>query len=223
MTCEKSLPAEFQRDEEISRRINEFFARAFRMPPDDYYSRLTLTDILSLKSALSDINNAITMQLTLHFVEWVGCVLSMDLVTRRNLRAAVLASKPSSNGYDVWCEKQPRFIAEVKCNIPINGGNKYGADQRTGIFKDIDALLSGKTKGMPITEPTLKFMVFLDIPAVREANNHLLKSAAALSKKLELLADGEQPFNANVVYIVHIPVGNFQPLRRSSTSVYSKP
>jgi hypothetical protein len=200
---------EYQKDVELSRRINQFLVQAFGLPKDDYYARLSGTNLLSLKAALSDINNAVTMRLTLCFLEWAARVLSMDALATNKLHDAVQRSKPSSNGYDLYCDGPTPFIAEVKCNVPINGGEKYGKAQKDGILKDIDALLKGKSKAASVKRNTLKFMVFLDLPEVQAANLHLSKSRKASSIPLQFLTSEERPSDPSVVYIVHIPLDRF--------------
>lgn len=199
----------YQKDVELSRRINQFLVQAFRLPEEDYYARLSITDFLALKAALSDINNTVTMRLTLCFVDWAARVFSMDTLTTNKLRDTVLQSKPNSNGYDVYCDGPTPFIAEVKCNVPINGSVKYGSAQRTGILNDIDALLTGKSKAASVTKNALKIMVFLDLPKVRAANLDLLKSSAVSSRPLHFLASEELPSDPNIVYIVHMPLDIF--------------
>src|SRR5205823_12777438 len=134
----------YQKDGELRQRINSFLQHAFDLPEADYYTRLDLKRLLLLKSALSDINNTVTMRLTLGFLDWAAQVLSFDARAIAQVRAKVLSTKPSSNGYDIHCTAPVPLVAEVKCNIPVNGGSKYGAAQRAGIAKDIDALLHGK-------------------------------------------------------------------------------
>ena len=205
----KGPQVEYQKDVELSRRINQFLVQAFGLPKEDYYARLSITNFLALKAALSDINNAVTMRLTLCFVDWAARVFPMDALATNKLRAAVLQSKPSSNGYDLYCDGPTPFIAEVKCNVPINGSERYGSAQRTGILNDIDALLTGKSKAASVTRTALKFMVFLDLPEVRAANLHFLKSGAASSRPLHFLASEERPSDPSAVYIVHMPLDIF--------------
>lgn len=80
----------YQRDTELRRRINAFLQSAFQLPEDDYYARLNPTSLLALKSALSDINNALTMQLTLGFLDWASRTLPIDKVAIAEIRAVVL-------------------------------------------------------------------------------------------------------------------------------------
>ena len=51
----------YQKDQELRRRLNAFFRDTFDLPDLDYYGRFDLKELLSLKSVLSDINNALTM------------------------------------------------------------------------------------------------------------------------------------------------------------------
>ncbi len=196
--------APYHREDELRRRINAFIRSAFDLPDDDYYGRLDLKNLLLVKSALSDINNTLTMRLTLGFLSWASKALSIDAFSIQRLRDDVLRTKPSSNGYDIYCAGPIPFVAEVKCNIPINGGTKYGSAQRIGIVKDINALLRGKSKAAVIDKRSLKFMVFVDLPEVRSANKHLLSSNSIAAMGFQMLGDSEVPSNPAVVYGVYV-------------------
>lgn len=196
----------YHREDELRRRINAFLCEAFVLPKCDYYERLDLKTLLSVKSALSDINNVLTMRLTLGFVSWASKNLKLDESSIGRMREEILKTKPSSNGYDIHCKGPVSLIAEVKCNMPINGGNRYGAAQRSGIMKDVDALLNGKSKSSPVDKRSLKFMVFADLPEVRDANNHLLSSSSLASKGFRLLSEGEEPKSPDVVYGVYAAI-----------------
>lgn len=197
----------YQKDDELRRRINSFLHNAFDLPEQDYYERLDIKNLLSLKSALSDINNALTMRLTLRFVDWATQVLSFDAVAKAQVLDDVLSKKPNSNGYDIHCAVPVPFVAEVKCNIPVNGGTKYGAAQRSGIMKDLDALLYGKSKTSSVDPNSLKFMVFIDLPEVRAANNHLLVSSSIAPKAFHFLKENEVPTDSGLVYGVYAALG----------------
>lgn len=58
---------QYHREEELKNRLNNFFITQFSLPEDDYYSRLDSEKII-LKIALSDINNLLTMKITISFV-----------------------------------------------------------------------------------------------------------------------------------------------------------
>ncbi len=197
----------YQRDEDLRQRINAFLQNAFQLPSDDYYGKLNLKSLLGMKSALSDINNTLTMHLTLGFIDWLAATLSLDVDASTKLRADVLRSKPSSNGYDVQSSAPIPLIAEVKCNVPINCGKKYGAAQKAGILNDINALLQGKSKASPPDTDALKFMVFLDLPEVRAANEHLIASNGKLSKAFRILKANEVPSDPTVVYGIYATIG----------------
>lgn len=197
----------YRKDDELRGRINEFIRVAFDLPDSDYYAKLDLKKIISLKSALSDINNVITMRLTLGFLDWLSKSLTLDSAAIATIRAQVLNAKPSSNGYDIHCTAPIPFVAEVKCNIPINGGSKYGAAQSAGILKDVEGLLRGKSKASSVGRDSLKFMVFLELPEVRAATEHLVKSNSKMSHAFHLLQPGEVPEDRQVVYGVYAELG----------------
>lgn len=197
----------YRKDRELRRRLNTFLRDTFDLPDADYYDNLDLTELLSLKSVLSDINNALTMRLTLGFIDWIGKVLTLDESSISATRRDVLTTKPNTNGYDVHCNTCPTFIAEVKCNVPINGGRVYGSRQMNGIIGDIESLLHGKSKAAPVEPEALKFMVFLDLPEVRAANDHLKSSNSKVPREFVLLRGHEKPIDHRVVYGVHVPLG----------------
>ena len=202
-----TVPVIYHREDELRRRVNDFMTTAFSLPERDYYDRLDLEKLLLLKSALSDINNTLTMRLTLSFLNWVFNNLNYDAETVNRLRAEVLRTKPSSNGYDIACNGPSPFIAEVKFNIPINQGDKYGSAQKRGIVKDIQALKYGKSKSIADHEKALKFMVFVDLPEVRAANTHLMLSNAVAGLNFQILEEGTVPNDTDVVYGIHTTVG----------------
>lgn len=96
-----SPDAAYRRDADLHRRINAFLCKAFHLPERDYFGEMDLGSLLELKSVLSDINNTLTMRLTLRFVDWAAKTLQMDQAALMRLRNDVLNTKPSSNGYDV--------------------------------------------------------------------------------------------------------------------------
>jgi hypothetical protein len=198
--------ATYQREEELRRRVNRFLEQAFDLPAADYYARLDLQALLGLKSALSDINNTLTLRLTLGFLKWAAQTLSLAEEDVELLRAQILASKPSSNGYDVQFHAPP-FIAEVKCNVPINGGAVYGSAQQSGVLADVRVLMEGKFKAQDAPENALKFMVFMDLPNVRLANEKLIKNNPRLQGRLVPLPTDAPPSDPNVVYAVYAQLG----------------
>jgi hypothetical protein len=136
----------YNREVFLRDRLNAFLTRELGLPTADYYGSLSVEALLSLKSVLADINNVFTLKVSLDFVDWLaGCFKLPDEDALR-IRESVLATKPSTNGFDIHIPSPIKAVAEVKCNVPINKGNKYGSAQRTGIEKDVTALLQGKPK-----------------------------------------------------------------------------
>jgi hypothetical protein len=80
----------YRRDETLRQRLNEFLSQSFRLPEADYYSRLSPRRLLQLKSVLADINNSLTLRLTLGFIRWAERALPLDKVTTREIRDGVL-------------------------------------------------------------------------------------------------------------------------------------
>lgn len=196
----------YDRERELRSRLNLFFVERFGLPESDYAGSLELSSLLNLKAVLSDINNMITLKLALGLADWASKQFKLDDMATQELRRIVLNAKPNSNGFDVWLGYPVAFVAEVKCNIPVNGGNKYGARQRQGIVADINALLNGKRKASIVTEGIPKIMALLDLPEIRAANEHLLKTDVSLLTKLVFLPPGQTPTNLNYVHGVYISI-----------------
>lgn len=198
----------YSREKELLARLNRFFVEEFDLPPKDYAEALNFLSLLNLKSVLSDINNTITLKLSLGLVDWISEKFKLGDATVAELRRSILGSKPNSNGFDVCLGYPIAFVAEVKCNIPINGGNKYGAQQRHGIVTDINALLHGKRKASIAPQNALKILAFLDMPAIRAANEHLLKTDVSLLTKLVFLPPDKTPTDLNYVHGVYIKIAS---------------
>ncbi len=196
----------YDREHKLQARLNQFFVEGFNLPEKDYAGNLSLLALLNLKTVLSDINNTITLKLSLGLADWVSQKFELNESATNELRRSILKTKPNSNGFDVWLGYPITFVAEVKCNIPVNGGNKYGAQQKQGIISDIDALINGKRKASMLTQDVLKFIAFLDLPSIREANKHLMKTTPTLNEKLVFLEPNQNPIDLNYVYGIYISI-----------------
>lgn len=77
--------------------------------------------------------------------------------------------------------------------------------KKVRIWKDIEALHEGHTK-VAFNPHAYRFMVFLDRPDIREANNYLIASCPKLSHCLQFIENIEslptQP--SNIVYGAYI-------------------
>lgn len=145
---------------------------------EDFYSELSITDLIKLKLALSDINNIITLRLTLAAAKFLYANGIINEKQKEELIKAINKVSPNANGYDIEIQEDgnyPPVIAEVKANVPcvgiktqINGitvGARYGANQKKRLLEDIDSLLNGKSKAtiQPNSNPApLKFIFVLD-------------------------------------------------------------
>ncbi len=62
--------------------MNVFLKSELGLPDENYYSRLGLEGFLRLKSVLSDINNILTLKVSLAFAEWVTLHLELNNAAR---------------------------------------------------------------------------------------------------------------------------------------------
>ncbi len=175
----------------------------------DYFSKLTIADLLKLKVALSNIHNDITLKLTETFIDSLQ-KYNLNFISPNiwdAIRTQVNATNANTNGYDVQWE-DPAILAEVKANIPVNGGDTFGAQQKVGILNDITSLLNGKQKVTLEKDISkyMKFIVMLDTGKQRAAMHKLITNAN-ISKLVEEYV--EQPLKdlaLHKVYIVYISI-----------------
>ncbi len=194
----------YRRENQLRESLNNFLKREFELPQLDYYARMDLGGFLQLKSILSDINNILTLRVTLAFAKWVAKHLSLDESARQQMIAQIQETKPSANGYDIEVSEPVKLIAEVKCNIPINGGRVYGSAQKDGIAKDIKALIHGKTKSSISPTEYLKFMVFLDMSEIRDATSHFVKNMKEEKSRIVFLDKNAVADDTNKVYVAYV-------------------
>lgn len=194
----------YDREQALRTRLNMFLNESFGLPDQDYYSQLDRKALARLKSLLSDINNIFTMRICIEFVQWLGKTLELDAATRVALKNSVLRSAPSNNGFDLDMQEPIGIVAEVKCNVPINGGQIYGSAQREGIVRDIKALMEGKKKSRANTSECLKFLVLLDTPEVRAATLHLVRNLRKYKDDVVFSEPGVRPYRKDRLYIVHV-------------------
>lgn len=194
----------YDRERALQSRLNAFLHKNFGLPEQDYYSQLDRKALAGLKSLLSDINNIFTMKICLEFGTWLGSTLELDSKTREELRASILRNEPNTNGYDLEIPEPIGVIAEVKCNVPINGGSVYGSAQRNGIVKDISSLMEGKSKSRINPAACLKFLVLLATPEIRSATRHLVKNLKQHKDAVVFVESGLKPDRKDKLYVVHI-------------------
>lgn len=194
----------YNREAELRQRLNSFLRDNFLLPEKDYFGSLSTEAIVGLKSVLSDINNILTLRVTMAFVQWISPRLNLDEATQEELERIVLEAKPNSNGFDVWLGYPVAFVGEVKCNIPVNGGAVYGSAQRHGIEKDVKSLLEGKKKANILPQQCQKFLIFPDLPQVRKANEHLIRTSGVCKGKLLEALEDTNLSRTDVIYLVYV-------------------
>jgi hypothetical protein len=194
----------YNREKTLQARLNSFLSEEFGLPQSDYYSQLSAKGFISLKAILSDINNILTMKVTLSFIDWVSERLNLGPEAKEEATRIALETKPNSNGFDAWLGYPVAYVAEVKCNVPINGGSVYGSAQRKGIEKDLEGLLNGKSKAHMLPQSCLKFFAFLDLAEVRKANVHLASVNNVFKEKVLFVSEDEALTRTDIIYGVYV-------------------
>ena len=128
----------------------------------NFKERLTIDNLILLKSSLSDINNVITYETTIKSINWIKKQFKINANENKSILNKIKTTKPNTNGFDIRIEFPKKIIAEVKAITPINGGNYYGAAQRNAILDDAIKLKNGK-KELINTQDYIKFIFLIDI------------------------------------------------------------
>jgi hypothetical protein len=197
--------AEYNREHELADKLNDFLTSCLGVADADYYSNMDFDSFMKLKSVLSNINNIITMKVTLSFIGWLAIQMNWTDEEKKVAIDSILSTKPNANGYDVELAIGGRsIIAEVKCNLPINGGYTYGAAQRHGIEKDVKSLMEGKSKSKMVPSECLKFVVFIDLLEIRKATQMCLDTRIDHGNSISFYRDGMSTDDTNKVYVVFV-------------------
>ncbi len=204
LVIEQSSEWDYDREHELRQKFNSFIQGLTGLNVD-YYAKLSVEDFESLKATLSDINNIITFQTTINFIKWVKDRFQMSDDAYQEVVKQVKRSKPNDNGYDIQLDGSTKILAEVKCNKPINNGEKFGSAQKNGIAKDIEGLLEGKNKAKISVSDYYKFLVIYDLgEAVRNATSHFLQNLnKRFSNRVRILSS-DQVLDKEHVFVVFI-------------------
>ncbi len=153
----------YNRTVDLKNKFNHFIQQ-FTSSDTNYFDELTQEDLIKLKLALSDVNNVLTLKTTLAFAEWISKFLNLKELEVEQIHHEVNSVKPNTNGYDIEINGNHNVVIEIKCIIPINNGNYYGAAQRNSILDDAIKLKNGK-RNIPNTSGYIKIIGLIDLGA----------------------------------------------------------
>ncbi|UUC45144.1 hypothetical protein [Flavobacterium cerinum] len=158
----------------------------------DFYTALKNEDILELKAVLSDINNLLTYKLTLIAGEWIGSYFKLHQTEINHILEEIDANEPNSQGYDiVYINEFIKVIAEVKCNIPVKNGSKFGSMQSKHLIEDAQKLLNGKRQ----ISDTSEYLKFLFIVKIGERTDNAINK---LLQKTTIRVENEERLSRNI-------------------------
>lgn len=193
------------RENELQEQLDSFFKDRFGI--NGFYEKLTCADFVGLKKILSCINNVITLRATIDLVDR----LYNDKIISRAEYGAILKEVDSqhvnTNGFDVQHVFTGRkdatgLIAEVKCNIPVNG-TSFGAAQVEGLEDDVEHLLKGKSKATIDVTNCFKFIAILN------ANEHIRECTDKVFRDNPHVKEynPRTPLSTSYVYVVYVNIG----------------
>ena len=145
---------EINREEELKVNFISAVNKVFNLNPcigEDY--KISTEQFVFLKTVLRNINNIVTLKVTNLFINKLRTVRFISEGQEKEMMKNVNGTSANANGYDVEypdpkeskvsVDNPINILAEVKCNIPVEG-KKFGANQKKGIKEDIEGLLKGK-------------------------------------------------------------------------------
>lgn len=198
------------REEKLKSEFNNFLSSKLFLEYKDYYNKLNTKDFIELKLLLSNINNIITLKLTMKFVDSIALLFNFSDENKEKIIDDIQSISPNANGFDIKIEKPIKLVAEVKGNIPINNGLAFGSAQKDAICKDLESLKTGKSKSNIVPADFYKFMVLPDTKETRKATTDLVDS---LEKKKEnndysvqILDESTKEFKIDTVYIAFVQI-----------------
>jgi len=178
------------RNEELKLKFNNHF-QLLTGTETDFYSALKNEDILELKTVLSDINNLLTYKLTLMAGKWISKYFSLNKKDSQTILEKIDSIKPNAQGFDIVINEPIKIVAEVKCNVPVKGGSKFGAMQTKKLIEDVQKLLNGKRQILDTSE-YLKFLFVINI------GNRSEEALTNLTQKTKIRKENEERLNRNI-------------------------
>lgn len=168
------------RQQDLKTKLNRYLTKLTGQDKD-YYQK---ADLVELKTVLSDINNVLTLKLTLTATEWICKNFELDQKVKNELLKKIDAVKPNTNGFDILItEPNFKIVAEVKCVFPSSNGDKYLAAQQNSILDDAIKLMNGKRQ-LRDTSKYHKFLFLINVGQRTDlALNTLLKPSKGTSDK----------------------------------------
>lgn len=194
------------REEKLRCKFNNFLSPKLSLENEDYYGKLDTKDFMDLKAFLSDVNNIITLKLTLGFIETLALIFGFSESEKATVIEAVQAVSPNANGFDIEIREPVKLVAEVKGNIPVKNGAVFGAAQKKGILKDLHSLKNGKTKSVVLPDDFYKFMVLPDTEMTKVAMDKLTSSIKDDGYKFEVISGRVKQLSTDTIYVVFVKI-----------------
>lgn len=191
----------------LKNEFNMFWNSFWKTKDKDYFSEISLSDLVDLKVSIRNINNLITNEITIRAVKKIGEILNHNECDITAILHSVEAKSANSNGYDIEWRGNSAYVCEVKANIPVKK-TTFGAAQAQQIIKDINSLINGKSKSSinkSKLENYYKFMSFYGTSSfvIKAVNNLIFKINKDLRDRIIIYKDG-MSIEKNNIYCLFI-------------------
>ena len=154
---------DYDREVELTKLLNDVLKQITGHQHDFQFAN---DHLIQLKRVLSGVNGLLTFRTTVLALEWLKLHFSIAEEDFIDILASIRSTSAYANGFDIYIPDY-KLVAEVKCYLPINDGEFFGAAQANGILNDAIKLKNSKT-GLPSSEEFYKFIFLWEVPTKTE-------------------------------------------------------
>ena len=214
----------YSREEDLRAKFNLAVSSVLKIESKDYYRELTFSDLMTLKSGFARIHDIVTLKLAMAMARWVGWRFQLEPNQIVNIVRRVDSTHPNASGFDIDCS-EPNVIAEVKGNVPMNAGQRFGPAQLNGLTNDVFGMLGLPSLGKKDDElkrkiqranrtVAYKFLGLIDSREVRSATLSWISYVNRLLEPHKYQVKNEPhsgEFETDVVYMVYLVPETLSP------------
>lgn len=129
---------------------------------ENLQKNITVQNLFSLKSVLSNINNVLTLLATLAIARKIIEIFNIDNKQKEDIFFNIENKKANSNGFDIQIDAPRKILVEVKCNALIHE-QKLGQAQINSILEDARKLRKESLRHRKIKIETSEYLKIIGI------------------------------------------------------------
>lgn len=129
---------------------------------ENLQENITVQNLFSLKSVLSNINNVLTLLATLAIARKIIEIFNIGNKQKEDIFFNIENKKANSNGFDIQIDAPRKILVEVKCNALIHE-QKLGKAQINSILEDARKLRKESLRHRKIKIETSEYLKIIGI------------------------------------------------------------